>query len=309
MHITKFQLKVVTAPLILCIVLFLSGWAFPLAAMAAKLETRSGSTLKNKHTAPSGKSSVVVHTFRNPLHAAFGSTMNTKLPTKRYSKVTKGFMKKNAISSPSDLEENLSQWNIYHDQGFTDGTLTSVSNPSMDGAALQVQMGAGQPYAGVQAYRNMASDDNAKSFSLDTSFYFSDATPIQALEFTMSTWVKGQRYEWALQWQVVQDGGPQQGLAQSWRLWNGSRWVNTGSQQILAPNTWHTLNLHGVIDNGRVHYSSFNCDTVKANLTNYSFAPVSSADNDKVAVGAQLDGNAFETPYNITLEQVHLSEG
>lgn len=240
------------------------------------------------------------------LHPTFDSTMNKSAVTRRFNKLSRQLMRVYTSGPSANLEEDISQWNIYHDQGFTDGALTSVSDPSMNGNALQVALSNGQPYAGVHAYRNMAPADDATSFDMYTSFYFADKASMQALEFTMNKWVNGQRYEWALQWQVVQDGSPEQGQAQSWRLWNGSQWLNTGVQQTLAPNAWHTLHLQGTIQNGQIYYTSFNCDSVETDLTTYSFLPVLS-EGDKLAIGVQLDGNAFETPYNLAIENVHLN--
>ncbi len=204
----------------------------------------------------------------------------------------------------TDLEQDASQWGLYADQGQVTGTLTTTTAPTQDGNALQVSLTSGQSYAGLHAYRNLPANDTAQQLSMDVSFYYSDSTPIQALEFTMNTWVNNQRWEWAVQWEVVPASSTE--TAQTWRLWTGSSWQSLGVQQSLSNDAWHTLHLEGSIQSGNVQYQQFSCDNTALDVSSYQFAPVASA-GDKLAVAVQLDGNAFETPYSVFLRHVNLS--
>lgn len=214
-----------------------------------------------------------------------------------------------AASKPTggyrDLDNDSSQWEIFHDQGYTLGTIFSSSKPSIDGQALRVHLLPGWSYAGIHAFRDLPSADAAMSFSADYSFFFPTLTAIQALEFTMNKWKNNQRWEWALQWQVVPDGTSQQGRPYSWRLWDGHNWDNIERQQTLQAGAWHTLHLTGNIVNSQVHYLGFICDGLSAHLQSQSFAPVSSP-GDKLAIAMQLDGNTIEAPYIVYFDQVNL---
>lgn len=205
------------------------------------------------------------------------------------------------------LENNASVWGIYQDQGQVQGTLVNVAQPSLDGNALAASLVSGQAYTGMHSYRNLAPADNAVTFQLDLSFQFSDAAAVQALEFTTSKWYNNKRWEWALQWENVGDGGPQQGAPPTWRLWTGSSWQDTGIRQSLNAQTWHTLSLTGKIVNGKVHYTGFQCDGSGSTLTN-TFAPVASS-GDLLAVAVQLDGNGQEDSYQLYIDRVNLSYG
>ncbi len=202
------------------------------------------------------------------------------------------------------LENTPSRWHIFQDQGHTEGTIRGTKLSNITGNTLAISLIGGQPYAGFHAYRNFA-PTTANTFEVNLSFEFPDAAPVQALEFTTSKWEKNQRWEWAFQWEHVGDGGPQQGIAPSWRLWSGSVWLNTGLTQQLTPGTWHTLHFTGTIANGNVLYTGFQCDDILLPLAQ-TFAPVPSQGN-KVAIGVQLDGNRNEDRYQLYVNQVSLS--
>lgn len=204
------------------------------------------------------------------------------------------------ISSATNLDDNASQWGIFYDSGSAMATVTNVAKPSVDGTALEASLLSGHPYVGIHVYRNLPPADIATSFELSLSFRFPNATPIQALEFTMNTWVNNQRWEWALQWENIGDGSPP-----PWRLWIGSAWQSIGVTQQLSINTWHKLHLKGNISHGQVHYLSFSCDGVSAQL-GQNFAPASSQ-GDKLAVAVQLDGDSHEDPYQVYIDWVDFS--
>jgi hypothetical protein len=204
------------------------------------------------------------------------------------------------LPQPPGLEDDASQWGIFYDGGSALGKLDNVADPSVDGTALKISLLSGDPYTGVQAYRNLQPADAATTFDLNLSFYFPNATPIQALEFTMSKWVNNQRWEWALQWENIGKGVP----PAAWRLWTGSSWQNTGVTQALNANVWHKFHLKGDIVKGQVHYVSFTCDDTSVSL-GQMFKVISST-GEKLAVGIQLDGDAHEDPYQVYIDQVDL---
>ena len=210
-----------------------------------------------------------------------------------------------AVSLKKNLETALTEWGVFHDQGYTNGTVDTIAMPESGQDVLKVSLQSGQPYAGIHAYRNLPAVDGATTFHMKLRFYFPEKQPIQALEFTMNKWVKDVRWEWALQWQAVPDGSSLQGRAESWRVWNGANWQDITVQQSLSANSWHTLDLYGKVVNGRVQYQSFQCDSKVVGMQRYTFAPVSSP-GDRLAVGVQLDGNAIQQPYPVYFDSISL---
>ncbi len=207
-------------------------------------------------------------------------------------------------TSLANLDDDVSQWGIFQDRGSAITTIDNVSKPSTDGLSLKTSLLGGQPFAGAHVYRNLAPANTAKAFEMHLSFYFTSLDHIQALEFTLNKWSGNQRWEWALQWERIGDGTPQQGNPPTWRLWTGKSWQDSGVRQSLTANTWHTLSLKGDSMNGQVHYISFTCDTIPAQLRQ-TFSPVSSP-GEKLAVAVQLDGDSQEEPYTLYIDQVTL---
>lgn len=197
--------------------------------------------------------------------------------------------------------DDASQWHIFYSGGSAKANLTNVARPSMDGKALEVSLVSGSPYVGIHAYRELP-PTAATTFDLNLSFYFTTTTPIQALEFSMSKWVNGQRWEWALQWENIGDGTPP-----PWRLWTGNNWQDIGVTQQLDTNKWHTFHLKGDISNGRLRYNSFSSDSTLVSL-GQTFPPVSNPGN-KLAVAMQLDGDSAEDPYAVYLDGVNFQWG
>ena len=210
------------------------------------------------------------------------------------------------VSQENHLQADQLQWAIFHDQGYSDGKLEKATMPgAKDQNLLKVSLLSGQPYAGIHAYRDLPPNNKASAFHMHIRFYFPDKKSIQALEFTMNKWSQNQRWEWALQWQVVPDGSSFQGKAETWRVWDGAHWQDIEVQQTLSAAAWHTLDLYGIIENGHVRYQTFRSDGRIVNIQHYTF-PLINSPGEKLAVGVQLDGNAYQNPYPLYLDDVSL---
>ena len=141
---------------------------------------------------------------------------------------------------------------------------------------------------------------------MTVSFYITRNNPAQAIEFHMNKWVGTTRWKFGIQWDTTPDGSSRQGKADSWRVWDGKGWQNTGVAENLSVNTWHTLHLVGEIFNGKVHYLSFDCDTTKVNLNSFWFSPVHETKGDKLAVAVQLDGAPHLPTYPLDVDGINL---
>ena len=207
-----------------------------------------------------------------------------------------------------DLDNDAGQWQMWLDPDGRQANweLAGVGNPSLDGRAVKIGVDGGDPYTGLHAYRSLPAMPAARTFSMTTKFrYAANAHPIQAIEFSLSKWQNNKRWEWAIQWENVQDGTAEQGAPQSWRLWDGKGWKNTGAVQQLAPDRWHTLTLNGEIDGrGQVRYTSIVCNGVTTRL-GQTYAPTSGT-YEAVTVAVQLDGDEGMTPQQLYLDGVSL---
>jgi hypothetical protein len=212
-----------------------------------------------------------------------------------------------------DLDEYAPDWGVYC-EGAPTREKETVTTPSFDGQSLRCALTGGQPYSNAHFYRNLSPEPTASAFTLTLSFYFTPTTTcnnqagtsaVQAIEFTTSKWHRSYRHEFALQWQNVGGGAPQ------WRYWDPhatDQWVafSPPITQCLGGQTWHTLTLAGAIADGHAHYMGFTIDGEQHPL-DIDVAPIHTpGETDRLAVAIQLDGNAFQTPYDVIVDQVSL---
>ena len=220
----------------------------------------------------------------------------------------------NPISSAShNLDDTAADWGIFC-EGLPLWAKENVTAPALDGRSLRCALTGGEAYSNVHCYRNLPPGPTANVFTLTLTFQFTPTTACnnegslsvaQALEFSISKWQTGKRYELALQWQNVGSGGPQ------WRYWDPGqldeeRWqpFTPSISQCLTGETWHTLTLTGEIVNDEVHYQSFVIDQNSYSLDIAVPAAEAPDEPDRLAVAVQLDGNAAQTPYEVFIDQV-----
>lgn len=211
-----------------------------------------------------------------------------------------------------DLDNDVSKWAIYIDppgnQVCSSLSQLNGETPSADRRGLQFGIepcAIATPYTGLHVYRNL-SFVNVDAFILSLSFQFdAGSSQIQALEFTQSKWDGTNRWESAVQMEVVGDGTQYQGTPPTWRLWDGFRWRSFNYNQELAPNVWHKLRLFADIVDGQVRYRELVCDGVKFTL-GQRYAPVRDSSPRKCAVAVQLDGDKFMSPHTVILDSVAL---
>jgi hypothetical protein len=229
----------------------------------------------------------------------------------------------NGLPLGPELDEDASKWSVFA-EGSPTWALNNVASPSLDGRSLRCAITGGQPNSNVHCYINLPADPTSNRFTLGMSFLYRPASSfndaggvpsiVQALEFTMNKYYHGLRYEWAVQWDNVNDAGDTG--APKWRYWGRAnpadplKWLDLGISGSLAPEPqWHTLKLDGEIIDGQVHYTRFTLDA-QAYPLNFTVPPASTNEPDKLAVAVQLDGNSMETPYEGFLDKVnfqHLS--
>ncbi len=205
----------------------------------------------------------------------------------------------------SNLEDDAAHWGMYCGN-TVDWTVSNTTDPATQAMLLDLSILGGEPYAYAHAYRHLLPDLEANDFRLRTSFNYQPAdggpaTAVHALQFGMESWANGMRYEMALEWVNRGDDTSQ------WRLWNGSRWVDTGISQDLAPSAWHTLELKATItSDGNVRYTSFNIDGVNHKLAIEVPAVATPGEIDRLAVTTSVVGNFQTDPFDVFLDNVSL---
>lgn len=219
-----------------------------------------------------------------------------------------------AAAATNDLEEDPSAWGIYC-EGAPTAAVDAVSAPDAVGTALDLSLTGGSAYSNAHFYRTLIAQPEARRFALSLRFLLPSTTHnnegapsvVQALEFGIDTWHSERRYEWAMQWRNVGDR-----TAPEWRYWDPSRpagegWVATGVAARLAPGQWHSLTLEGAIVGGYVRYERFSIDQRCHALDSATPPVVTPGEPDRLAVTVQLDGNAFQSPYRVLVDDVSLA--
>jgi hypothetical protein len=205
-------------------------------------------------------------------------------------------------------DEDASEWRVWARGSAACIDPQNIATPSLDGRALRFGVAGGSSYGGCHYYRDLPAEPDAQVFTLCTSFWFSptscnnqgEASIIQALAFDMIKWHQNTRYEFALQWQNVEewpdDGAPQ------WRIWCNGSWQPIGSQQCLEGNRWYSLWLEGEITGGQVHYQTFTIDQ-QSHIIDTVCGSVSE-DGDKLAVSVDLSANSKPDSYDVFVDRM-----
>lgn len=227
----------------------------------------------------------------------------------------------------ADLDHRASDWGVFCEPspitgGFATWRMQNVAAPSIDGEALECAIAGGAPYSNIHCYRNLAFSAATVAVTLTATFQMlpgptcADAVTAcsQALEFSVSKWQSGRRYEWALQWQNI--GGP----CPRWRYWDPTqrdRWVplSPPRAEVLQAGRWYTLTLEGEIWQGLTRYVRFDVAERLAPSRPYFFGPLdlppatASANLNVLALAVQLDGQEQQRPYSALLDQVAIAQG
>ena len=235
------------------------------------------------------------------------------------------------VDQRTGLDDDASAWITTIDPGERTSLVSpipraqAVAVPSVDGAALQLQVPAVQVgFTSPHYYRVISQQpDTAAVTSIDLSLAFrfevpvtpacSGSSALQALEFAVSKDVGAAVWEWAAQWELNHCPGTGQ---PRWRLWTGdlsggdsSAWALASLQQVLTPGVWHHMHMRGDVLIGAVHYTALDCDGVSAVLQGVgSYAPrqVTSRSPDfrQLSVAVQPDANIRGEAYNLFVDQV-----
>jgi hypothetical protein len=75
---------------------------------------------------------------------------------------------------------------------------------------------------------------------------------------------------------------------------------------LLAADRWHSLLLEGRVNGDSIHYESFTIDGETQELGIDVALAADAGQEDRVAVGVQLDGNARQDRYELQLDELNV---
>ena len=173
-------------------------------------------------------------------------------------------------------------------------------SPSLDGASSEFFVGGSTPYAAALWWKQLGPLDTARFFVYDISFYFSDATAPQALEFDVNQSLNGKKYIFGTECDFKG--------AKMWRIWDYNlHWISTGIPcTALTPNRWHRLTWEFERTTaGKTHFIAVTVDGVRKIVERYLTPQPSGAHELNVAF--QMDGNSSMTDYHVWADNISLT--
>jgi hypothetical protein len=194
-------------------------------------------------------------------------------------------------------------------------TSQNVSSPSLDGKAMQFNIGGNLPYSDVLWNNHLIGDfssqglpDTAKTlvpslhnFTYDVWFYGTNFGPAQALEFDINQFFNNLGYTWGHECRVA--GGNE------WDIWDNVnlKWIPTGIACYPNLNAWNHLTIQVQrTSSNQLLYQTITLNGVK-NTLNSTYAPFSAPGWYGVTVNFQLDGNSKQQSYTTYLDELNFT--
>jgi hypothetical protein len=141
-----------------------------------------------------------------------------------------------------------------------------------------------------------------KNFTYDTYFFSPTIEASQVLEFDVSQYFQGLSFIWGQQCRIA--GGHE------WDIWDNlnHKWVHTGISCKPLNNAWNHLviQMQRTNDN-HLLYQSITLNGVTHVLNKYDSPDSVPSGWHGITVKFQMDGNYKQTPYDVTLDKLHLT--
>lgn len=212
----------------------------------------------------------------------------------------------------------ISFFGVYCEDRGSGAPSGDATQADVDGrSALVCGMDGGASYGSAHCFTNLTDQAIGAPLTFHVDFDLpigtcdNDAAPslVQGIEFSMSHYRRGLRWEWALQLENVGatagDGAPQ------WRVWlpAAAIWQPLDIEvprELCDGGGWHAFEMRGrVSTSGQVHFDSFSIDDELHDLSMLADrSPVAVDDEpDRFAAAVQLDANKTATPFAVALDQ------
>jgi hypothetical protein len=188
-----------------------------------------------------------------------------------------------------------------------------ITNPSSDGKSTKTTICGNEAYSDILWNNHLIGDFSSQglpdssrtlaptlhNFTYDVWFYLSNNAAPQALEFDINQFVNGKSFIWGHECRVL--GGHE------WDTWSnpGQHWVPSGI--ACNPVTgWNHLIIKVQRTSGdQLLFQSITLNGSTANL-NRSDSPTGTGWYG-VTINYQIDGNTWQTPYTVYLDQLNFT--
>ena len=176
----------------------------------------------------------------------------------------------------------------------------NVSSPSMDGRSAKFFLGGTDPYSNALWWKQLGANSGVRNFVYDVYFYLKNPSAPQALEFDVNQSLDGRKFIFGTQCSFKRH---------YWDVYDpyNRRWVQS-SVPCATPTAykWHHLVLEfHRSSTGKTQFISVTINGKKAYF-NRSYWPRSSSAKE-INVAFQMDGNKYQTDYNVWLDKIKLT--
>jgi hypothetical protein len=197
-----------------------------------------------------------------------------------------------------DLDDDVAQWGVW-----CGGAPTTALSASAQSLLVDYQHSGGDSSEFAHVYRNLLPDLSANTFKLNLEFNYQPgggSATADAVQFSMSAWRNQTRYEWAVEWLNL-------GTTNTWRFWDGTKFVDLGVSRDLSPGVWHKVELVGTITStGKVRYTSFKVDGHTSQIRLETIPVPYPGWPDQLAVATTIVGTGGEA-FSMYLDKVDFS--
>ena len=175
----------------------------------------------------------------------------------------------------------------------------NVASPSIDGRSARFSISGSKPYSDALWWKQLGPHNSATNFVYDLSFYYTNASAPQALEFDVNQTVNGKWFIFGTQCDIRS--------SHQWQVWNAhAGWKNTGVSCVAPkPYVWNHLTWEFQRVNGQVRFVSLTYNGQK-HYINQTYAPRTGG-SDQLNVAFQMDMNNSATAYQVWLDKVSLT--
>ena len=176
-----------------------------------------------------------------------------------------------------------------------------VNSPSLNGKATQFYLGsATEDFSHALWWKHLDSGSSYSNFQLDMQFYMTNPGASGGVEYNANQSVNGRHYQWSVQCSRISD---------VWKVWDtaGKKWVSTGiACSQPSAYTWHHVTLQFQRTSGNMaKFISITVDGTQ-HYVNLSFYPTSTSATS-IGIHYQLNGNQYQTPYSVWVNEMNLT--
>jgi hypothetical protein len=179
-------------------------------------------------------------------------------------------------------------------------TKSQTSSPSRDGHSAKFHLGGSTPYSNALWWKQLGHNDSAANFKYDLYYYIKNPSASQALEFDVNQSRYNKKFIFGTECDFKNK--------KAWKVYDAynRKWMTTSIPcRVPTAYKWH----HVVLEFKRTSTGKMQFLTVTINGTkayfNRSYAPHSTSARE-INVAFQMDGNKYQTDYDVWLDDVKL---